>query len=186
MATVVKASGGAGDRRSEFAEIKIAPSGRITAYTGISPHGQGTETSFAQIVARELGVSPSEVQVLHSDTAISTHGSGTVASRGTVAGGSALQVVVQEARSKLSQIASHLMKCPAEDVTFQNGRVTNSGDPGQTLDLSEVVAAAFDEELLPPGLRVGLDFSGNFTLPSNPYAFGAHVVVVEVNKDTGQ
>ena len=186
VATVVKASGGAGDRRSEYAQIEIAPSGRITAYAGISPHGQGTETSFAQIVARELGVRPSEVQVLHSDTAISTHGSGTVASRGTVAGGSALQVVVQEAREKLSQIASHLLECPAEDIAFQNGRVTNGRDPRQTLDLSEVVSAAYDEELLPPGLQVGLDFSGNFTLPSNPYAFGAHVVVVEVNPDTGE
>ena len=185
MATVVKASGGAGDRRSEYAQIKIDASGRITAYTGVSPRGQGTETTFAQIVAGELGVSPSQVQVLHSDTAISQHGSGTVASRGTVSGASAVHVVAQDARRKLSEIASHLMQCPTGDITFQDGHVTNSAEPGQALELSEVISAAYDEELLPPGLQAGLEFSGNFTLPSNPYAFGAHVVVVEVNVETG-
>ncbi len=186
LATVVKASGGAGEMRSEYAQVRIEPSGQIAAYTGVSPHGQGSETAFAQVVANELGVSPSEVQVLHSDTAILPSGGGTAASRGTVAGASALYVVLQEARQKLSQIASHLLKCPADHIAFEHGRVFNRRNPGQAMTFAQVVSAANNEELLPPGVRPGLDFSGRFTLPGNPYAFGAHVVVVEVDRTTGE
>ena len=168
-----------------MAEVKIEPSGEIIVYTGISPHGQGTETSFAQIVAVELGVSPAEVQVLHGDTAMLPEGGGTAASRGTVVGASALYMAVQETRQKLSRIASHLMECPAEDIAFQDGHVINRRDPQKTLSFSEVASAAYNEELLPLGVEVGLDVSSTYTLPNNPFSFAAHVAVVEVDRDTG-
>ena len=185
LATVVKASGGGGDMRTEVAQVRIEPSGQVITYTGVSPHGQGTETSFAQIVAGELGISPADVQVLHSDTALANEGGGTAASRGTVAGASAMYLVAQEARQKLSQIAAHLLSCSADDIDFQDKRVLNRNNPGQTLSFSEVVSAAYDEELLPPEVPPGLEFDGRFTLPGNPYGFGAHVVVVGVDPDTG-
>ena len=186
LATVLKASGGGGDFLTESARVDVDASGRVTVYTGLSPHGQGTETSFAQLANRALGVNPSEVQVLHSDTALFPHGHGTAASRGTVAGGSALYVVLEQARDKLAQIASHLLECPAEDVVFEEGRVRSQQSPGPVLDFSEVAAAAHNEELLPPGVDVGLEFIGSFTLARTPFAFAAHVVVVEVDPDTGE
>ena len=186
LATVVKASGGGGDLLTEHARVEVDATGQVTVYTGVSPHGQGTETSFAQLASRELGVDPSEVQVLHSDTALFPLGFGTGASRGTVAGGSAVYVVLEQARDKLDQIASHLLQCPAEDVVFEQGRVRSRRSPGRGLEFSEVARAAHNEELLPPGVSVGLEFNGSFTLPHPSYGFGAHVAVVEVDPDTGE
>ncbi|MBI3325381.1 MAG: molybdopterin-dependent oxidoreductase, partial [Nitrospinae bacterium] len=186
LATVVKASGAYGDVRIDSAQVTIDPTGRITAYTGVSPHGQGSETTFAQIVADELGVSPSEVQVLHGDTAMFPSGGGTGASRGLTVGGSAVYAVLQEARRRLARIASHLLKCPAEDLSFQGGRVFNHRNPQQSATFTEVAAAAYQQTRLPPGVEAGLAFSGTYTLPANPYAFGTHVAVVEVDRETGE
>jgi carbon-monoxide dehydrogenase large subunit len=186
LATVVKASGAYGDYRTDGAQVTIAPSGQITAYTGVSPHGQGTETTFAQIVADELGVRPAEVQVVHGDTALFPSGGGTGASRGLTVGGSALFAVLQEARQKFARIASHLLQCTADDIAFQEGRLFNRGNPQQAMTFAEVAAAAYNEKLLPPGVAAGLEFSGTYTLPGNPYAYGAHVAVVEVDRETGE
>jgi len=185
LATVVKASGAYGDYRTEQAQVVIDAAGHIVAHTGVSPHGQGSETTFAQIVADELGVSPAEVQVLHGDTAQFPSGQGTAASRGLTVGGSALYAVLQQARQKLSRIASHLLQCPAEELTFQGGRVFHRTNLEQNVAFSELAAAAYNKERLPPGVEAGLAFSGTYTLPGNPYAFGAHVVVVEVDRETG-
>jgi carbon-monoxide dehydrogenase large subunit len=185
LATVVKASGGGGEMMTEHARVDISPSGGVTVYTGVSPHGQGTETSYAQVVANELGVSPSNVQVLHSDTSVIPEGGGTAASRGTVAGASALYVVLQDAKRKLSEIASHLLDCPQEAVAFANGRIFNQQRPEQTVGFAEVASAAFNEELLPSGVNAGLEFTGTYTLPNNPYSYAAHVATVEVDRDTG-
>ena len=186
LATVVKAGGAHGDIRTESARVTIDSSGQITAYTGVSPHGQGTETSFAQIAADDLGVTPPEVQFLHSDTAVFPTGGGTAASRGTVVGGSALYVALQDAKQKLTHIASNLLECSQEDVTLQDGRAFNRHQPDQSVSFRRVAAAAYNEELLPDGVEPGLDFNTTYTLPENPYAFGAHVVVVEVSQDTGE
>jgi aerobic carbon-monoxide dehydrogenase large subunit len=186
VATVVKASGAYGDYRTDSARVTIAPTGQITAYTGVSPHGQGSGTTFAQIIADALGVSPTEVQVRHGDTAIFPVGGGTGASRGLTVGGSALYAVLQDARQKLARLASHLLPCPAENLVFQSGHVRNHRNPEQVMPFAALAAAAYDEALLPADLSVGLDFSGTYTLPGNPYAFGAHVAVVEVDRQTGE
>jgi carbon-monoxide dehydrogenase large subunit len=186
LATVVKASGAYGDYRIDGARVSIAPTGDVTAYTGVSPHGQGSGTTFAQIVADELGVSPAEVQVSHGDTAHFPTGGGTGASRGLTVGGSALYAVLQEARQKLARLASHLLQCAADEVVFQGGRVFSQKSPEQSVPFAELAAAAYDEARLPAGVGAGLDFSGTYTLPGNPYAFGAHVAVVEVDRHTGE
>jgi carbon-monoxide dehydrogenase large subunit len=185
LATVVKAAGAYGDYRRESAQVHIDPTGHITAYIGVSPHGQGSATTCAQIVADELGVHPAQVQVRHSDTAIFPSGGGTGASRGLTVGGSALYTVLQEARHKLVRLASHLLACPAEEVTFQDGQVCDRRHPERAMPFAEVAAAAYNRDLLPSGVEAGLEFSGTYTLPGNPYAFGAHVAVVEVERDTG-
>jgi carbon-monoxide dehydrogenase large subunit len=185
LATVVKASGAQGDYRTDSAQVKITPTGQITAYTGVSPHGQGSGTTFAQIVADELGVNPAEVQVQYGDTAIFPAGGGTGASRGLTVGGSALYAVLQEARRKLSRLAAHQLHCSEGELIFQGGHICHCRNHEQTMTFAEVAAAAYDEALLPAGVEAGLEFSGAYTLPENPYAFGAHVAVVEVDRDSG-
>lgn len=185
LATVVKGSGARVTRLTDHARVIIEASGRVTVHTGLSPHGQGTETTFAQMTADELGVTPADVQVLHSDTDVLPHGGGTSGSRGLIAGGTALYGVLQEARRKLLAIASHLLQCPAEEITLLDGRAFNRQDPQQGIPFSQVAAAAYDEELLPPGEEPALDFVGSNTLPKSPYAFAAHVAVVEVSQESG-
>jgi aerobic carbon-monoxide dehydrogenase large subunit len=186
LATFTKSSGAAGDHRIESARVTIEPSGQITVYTGISPHGQGNATAFAQIVADELGVYPSQVRVQHGDTAIVPEGEGTSASRGLIVGGSAVYAVLQDARQKLTLIASQLLDCPAEDIGFQDGRVFNRQQPDTQLTFPQLAAAAYTAELLPAGVAHGLEFSSRYTLPNAPISFGAHAVVVEVDRDTGE
>ncbi len=188
VATVVKMAGAAGEARTEDAWINIDSAGKVTARTGISPHGQGSDICMAQVVADQLGITPSDVQVLHGDTDVVPSGGGTGATRGTVVGTSAMYTVAEKARQKLSLIAAHLMDCPAEDVVFEEGRVSSRGNPARAKTFAEIASAAYNEELLPPDVEVGLDFQDRFTLGVpyyNPHSFGAHVVVVEVDRDTG-
>jgi carbon-monoxide dehydrogenase large subunit len=176
LATFVKSSGAAGDHRIEGARVTMTSTGGITVYTGVSPHGQGSETTFAQVVADMLGVHPAQVRVRHSDTALVPFGEGTSASRGLIVGGSAVYAVVQEARQRLAHLAAELLACAAEDITFQDGLAVNRQRPAEQLTLPQLVAAAGDD---------GLDLSGSYTLPHAPVSFGAHAVVVEVSRETG-
>ncbi len=185
VATVVKGSGGRVTRLTDHARVIIEATGQVTIHTGVSPHGQGTETTFAQMAADELGVTPADIEVLHSDTDVLPHGGGTSGSRGLIAGGSALYPVLQEARTKLLAIAAHLLECPADDVVLEEGRAYNRRDPQKEIPFSQVAAAAYDEELLPPGQEPELDFVGSHTLTRSPYAFAAHVAVVQVSPETG-
>jgi carbon-monoxide dehydrogenase large subunit len=186
LATFLKSSGAAGDHRIESAEVTITPAGDIIVYTGISPHGQGSETSFAQIVADELGVHPAQVRVRHSDTALFPSGEGTSASRGLIVGGSAVYAVVQETRQHLAHLASELLACAAEDIDFQNGRAFNRHKPEERLTFAQLVAAASSQAHGSVEAERGLVVSGTYTLPGAPFSFGAHAVVVEVNRETGQ
>jgi carbon-monoxide dehydrogenase large subunit len=131
-------------------------------------------------------VHPSQVQVKHGDTEIVPFGEGTSASRGLIVGGSAVYTVIQEARQTLQQLATQLLRCAAEDVRFQDGRVFDRHMPETQLTFSELATAAYAAELLPAGIDGGLDFSAQYTLPNAPISFGAHAVVVEVDRDTGE
>jgi carbon-monoxide dehydrogenase large subunit len=189
LATVIKMSGGSGESRAEEAWLTIEPSGQVVARTGVSPHGQGSETAFAQIVADALGVTPNDVRVLHGDTAVVPSGGGTGSTRGTVVGGSALYVVAQQARAELSHMAAAVLHCAAEDVVLQEGRVFNRQQPAHAIPFAEFAATACHAQQGPPGLEAGLQFSGRFVLGApyqNPHAFSAHVAVVEIDPDTGE
>ena len=188
IATVVKMGGAGGEVRVEEGWINIDSSGAVNTRTGVSPHGQGSDICFAQIVGDQLGVNPYEIEVLHSDTDVVPRGGGTGATRGMVVGGSAMHVVGEKARGKLSRIASHMLECAPEDIEFEEEHVFNRRSPDQRLTFAEVAAAAHDEETLPPGEEIGLDFEERFTLAVpyyNPHAFATHVVVVEIDRDTG-
>jgi aerobic carbon-monoxide dehydrogenase large subunit len=186
VATVVKASGGRGEMKTSQARISVEPTGHIKVYTEVSPHGQGTETTFAQIAADELGVRVEDVQVLHGDTDMLPAGQGTFASRGLTIGGSAVYVGLREARQKMARIAARFLECPSEAIVFQGGRVFDRRYPDQTLTFSQVAAAAHRAEGLPPGMEPGLECLVSFMLPENPFGFAAHVAVIEVDCATGE
>ena len=173
LATFIKSSGAGGEHRVESARVTIDSSGQIDVYTGVSPHGQGTETTFAQIAAETLGVDPSQVRVHHSDTAIYPHGIGTSASRGLIIGGSAVQLALQEAREKLAGFASKFFSCFAADIKFSDGEVFDLHHPDTKIPFEKLAA-----------MESGLDFEHEYTLPQSPVSFGAHAVVVEVDQDT--
>ena len=173
LATFIKSSGAGGEHRVESARVRIDSSGQIDVYTGVSPHGQGTETTFAQIAAETLGVDPSQVRVHHSDTAIYPHGIGTSASRGLIIGGSAVQLALEEAREKLAGFASKVFSCPAADIKFSDGEVFDLHHPDTKIPFEKLAA-----------MESGLDFEHEYTLPQSPVSFGAHAVVVEVDQDT--
>jgi carbon-monoxide dehydrogenase large subunit len=186
LATVVKASGGRGDMRRSLARIRVEPDGQVSISTEVSPHGQGTATTFAQIAADVLGIRPDQVRVLHGDTAMLPWGQGTFASRGMSVGGSAVYDGLRQARQKLALVAAHLLECAPQDIAFEAGQVYNRRGPEQTIPFAEVAAAAPRHASRPPETEAGLEFDVDYVLPDNPYGFGAHVAVVEVDRDSGE
>jgi aerobic carbon-monoxide dehydrogenase large subunit len=186
VATVVKASGGRGEMKTSHARISVEPSGLVKVYTEVSPHGQGTETTFAQIAADELGVRIEDIQVLHGDTDMLPTGQGTFASRGLTIGGSAVYEGLCETRQKMARIAARFLECPSEAIVFQNGRVFDRRYPDQALTFSQVASAAYRAEVLPPDMQPGLECLVSFVLPENPFGFAAHVAIIEVDRATGE
>jgi carbon-monoxide dehydrogenase large subunit len=185
LATFLKSSGASGEHRVENARVSLAASGDITVYTGISPHGQGSETAFTQLVAEVLGVYPAQVRVCHGDTALFPHGEGTSASRGLIVGGSAVYTVLQEARQHLAHVAAERLACAAEDVYFQSGRVGNRQQPEASITLAELIAMAFTGVQGTASGERSLDFQGRYTLAQAPMSFAAHAAVVEICPETG-
>jgi carbon-monoxide dehydrogenase large subunit len=167
----------------ESATVKIEPSGMVTIMTGASPHGQGEETTFAQLAADELGVGMDHVIVLHGDTAIVQYGIGTFGSRGTAVGGTALYFALQDLKAKAKKFGEMLLE--SDDVTFAGGGCT-CNKTGNTVTLAQIAGASYRAMKLPPKTEPGM-VATHFWEPSNfTFPFGAHLVVTEVDRDTGQ
>ena len=167
----------------ESATVKIDPSGAVTVMTGCSPHGQGEETTFAQIAADELGVGMDDVQVVHGDTAIVQYGIGTFGSRGTAVGGPALYYACQELKDKIKKFGEMLLE--SEDVTFAGGRcVCNKS--GKSCTLAQIAGASYRAMKLPANTAPGLQATYFWEPPNFAFPFGAHIVVTEIDRDTGQ
>lgn len=168
----------------ESANVRVEPSGQVTVATGISPHGQGQETSFAQIIADELGVSMDDVVVVHGDTARTPAGRGTMGSRGLVVGGVALYRAAENVRDKAIRIAAHLLEASPLDIEITNGKYFVRGVPDRGVTLREIAQAAYTAQL-PEGLDPGLEAVDFYHPPSTTFPFGADVAVVEVEPSTG-
>jgi carbon-monoxide dehydrogenase large subunit len=154
-------------------------------YTGSSPHGQGEETTFAQIVAEEFTIPIESVLILHGDTDSTPEGRGTYGSRTTAVGGSAVYNATQRLKEKMKQIASHMLEASASDVTLEDGKFSVAGSPQKSVAFAEVAATANLSNTLAPGIEPGLETTVFFEPESCVFPFGTHVCVVEVDKDTG-
>ena len=184
VATVVKASGGKAGVRVSNSRVRIDLAGLVHVYTDVSPHGQGTATSFAQIAADALGIQPEQVRVYHGDTDELEAGNGTTSSRGLAVGGSAAYMALQEAREKVARIGAHLLGCAQNQVTLSGGTAHHAAS-GKSVTMAEIAAVAEDASTLLAGLEPGLTFEVTWTLPANPFAFAAHIALVEIDPGTG-
>jgi carbon-monoxide dehydrogenase large subunit len=172
---------------SEYGAVAVEPDGRVTVRTGTSPHGQGHETAFSQLVAATLGVDPEEVTVLHSDTALLPRGDGTMASRSLQVGGSAVLRAAEQVLDKARRLAAHLLEARVEDVAvFPGEGLGAAGAPSTALPWRELAAAAAELARRPAGMAPGLDAATDFELPGVTYPFGAHLAVCEVDVETGR
>lgn len=170
----------------ESGAVRVEPSGTITVLTGTSPHGQGLETAFAQIVADHLSVPMENVTVLHGDTAVVAAGVGTFGSRSISVGGSAIAASVEKVLDKARRIAAALLEAAPEDIVWASGRFGVRGAPGRVLTLAEVAAAAYAGKALPAGVEPGLEATTVWDPPNFTFPSGTHIAVVEVDPETGQ
>jgi len=170
----------------ETSMVRVERTGTVTVHTGTSPHGQGEETSFAQIVADELGVSMDSVSVLHGDTAVVSSGVGTFGSRGLAVGGAALMMSLGKVKDKAKRLAANVMDANPDDLVYEDGRISVKGSPDRGMSLAEISDVAHNAVKLPPGEEPGLQ-AQSFFEPSNfTFPFGTHIAVVEIDKDTGK
>jgi aerobic carbon-monoxide dehydrogenase large subunit len=169
----------------ESATVRIEPTGKVTVLTGVSPHGQGQETSFAQIAADMVGVGIDDVTVIHGDTSIVQYGIGTFGSRATAVGGTALVMATEKVLRKAKRIAAHMLGIDSENVTFENGRFSGSPEDKQ-MTIQEVALAAHLARSLPEDTEPGLSASHFFEPKNFTFPFGTHICVVEIDRDTGE
>src|SRR5436305_372032 len=196
----------------ESATVRIEPTGKVTVLTGASPHGQGQETSFAQIAADELGVDLNDVTVIHGDTGIVQYGIGTFGSRATAVGGTAVLVAIQKLKEKANKIAAHLLKADTASITFAAGcysctraaAAAGASEPvvpvgeapagaipdaetegKSSLTIQEVALAAHVARDLPPDTEPGLSATYFFEPKNFTFPFGTHIAVVEIDRETG-
>jgi carbon-monoxide dehydrogenase large subunit len=171
---------------SEYGEVVVEADGQVTARTGVSPHGQGHETAFAQLVATTLGVDAGQVRVVHSDTAALPRGDGTMGSRSLQVGGSAVVEAAGRVLDKATALAAHLLEAPVEDVALFPGEGLGvAGAPSTALAWAELAAAAADPARRPSGMGPGLEAAVDFELKRSTFPFGAHLAVCEVDTETG-
>ena len=169
----------------ESATVRVEPTGKITVLTGVSPHGQGQETSFAQIAADMFGVEMDDVTVIHGDTSIVQYGIGTFGSRATAVGGTALVVAAEKVLDKARRIAAHILETDAESITFENGRFSGSPQDKQ-VTIQEVALAAHLARTIPDGTEPGLSATYFFEPKNFTFPFGTHICVVDIDKSTGE
>src|SRR5690606_14864098 len=159
----------------DSAEVRVAPSGAVTVLTGISPHGQGNETSLAQIVADELGIDMELITVKASDTAITPQGIGTFGSRGTAIGGGAVMLASRKVQEKVKQFAAAMLEVSPEDIALQDGKASVIGAPDRSVTFARVAQAAHAMDGIPGGLEPGLDAQSFFKPEGRQFPFGVHL-----------
>ncbi len=169
----------------ESAIVRFHPTGKVHVFIGASPHGQGEETTFAQIVASEIGVDAGDVKIFHGDTDSTPMGWGTYGSRTTAVGGAALALAVRKIRDKAKVLAAHLLEASVEDMDYEDGKFFVKGSPDKAKTIQDVALMANVAWNLPEGMEAGLEASTFYDPPNFVFPYGAHLAVVEVDANTG-
>jgi carbon-monoxide dehydrogenase large subunit len=170
----------------EAATVRILPTNKVQVVTGTAPHGQGHETAWSMIVADRLGISPDDVDVLHSDTAIAPLGLDTYGSRSLPVGGVAIAMACDKVIDKAKKIAAHQLEANEDDLEFVGGSFTVKGSPDRTMPLAAIAFEAFTAHNLPDGLEPNLEAQVTYDPPNFSWPFGTHICTVEIDTETGQ
>ncbi len=173
-----------GLRMFDSAELRVHPTGKAMLRMGVKSQGQGHETTFAQIVASELGIPSTDIAVEEGDTDTAPYGLGTYASRSTPVAGAATALVARKLRDKARKIASHLLEAAEEDLEWENGRFFVKGSPDRAKTIQEIAFAAYTN--IPEGMEAGLEGVHYYDPPNMTFPFGTYAVVVDIDKGTGQ
>ncbi len=168
------------------ATVRVERSGSITVLTGLSPHGQGLDTTLAQICADEFGVRVEDVRLNWGDTMISPYGFGTWGSRSAITGSTVMKMSIDKVKEKAKQIAAHALGVRREDIEFEDGKFYSKRYAQKVLSLREVAEIAYNASDLPNGMEPGLSSTSFYDPPSPSYAFGVHLPIVEVDPDSGK
>ncbi len=169
----------------EAATVRVLPTGAVQVVSGTTPHGQGHETCWSQIVADKFGVSPDLVEVVHSDTATTPQGMDTYGSRSLPVGGVAVAMAADEVVAKAKRLAAHQLECAEEDLELVDGELRVRGTPTKSMTLQAVAFEAFSAHDLPDGMEPNLYGQVTYDPPNFTFPFGTHVAVVEVDEETG-
>ena len=170
----------------EHSQVTVERDGRISATTGTSPHGQGNETTFAQMLADQFGVPLDHVTIHHGDTAVVKQGIGTFGSRSQAVGGAALHDAGSKVKAKMAKFAAALLEAHESDLVFENGTIAVKGAPASAKPFAEVAAYAYRPVRLPEGLTPGLSDEAFFEPSNNTYPFGCHIAMLEIDRETGE
>lgn len=169
----------------ESANVRVHLTGKVVVTTGSLPHGQGLETTFAQIVADELGVPYDDVIVEHSDTAGTPFGYGTYGSRSAAVGGTAIYKSVAKIKDKARILAAHMLEANPDDIIYDQGRAYVKGSPEQGKTIAEIALQASLAYSLPDTMEPFLDETTYYDPPNCTFPFGTHICIVEITPETG-
>jgi len=170
----------------ESATVRVHPTGKVTVFTGSHSHGQGHETTFAQVAADELQVPFEDVEIVHGDTGQIPFGMGSYGSRSGPVGAAAIYQSTQKIKDKAKKIAAHLLEANEADVVYEGGKFAVKGSPGRSKSFGDVALMAYLAHNMPKNLEPGLEAISFFDPGNFVFPFGTHVCVVEVARDTGQ
>ena len=172
----------------DAATVRVEPTGEVRGFVSAASQGQGHATTFAQILADELGVDLGAVTIIAGDTERCPHGSGSFASRSMVVSGGALVLAARRVRDKITRIAAHMLEAAPEDLTLDGGRVAVRGAPGRAVTVADVAALAYRPAAgtLPPGVDPALETTQYYDPPPATFSNGTHLVVVDLDEETGQ
>jgi carbon-monoxide dehydrogenase large subunit len=170
----------------ESANVRVHPTAKVTIFTGSHSHGQGHETTFAQIAADELQMPMEDIEIVHGDTGQVPFGMGTYGSRSGPVGGTAVYLSVQKVKEKAKKIAAHLLEASENDLVYEGGKFFVKGSPGRAKSFGDVALMAYLAHNLPKGLEPGLEALSFFDPGNFVFPFGTHICEVEVDRATGK
>ncbi|MEK6574864.1 MAG: molybdopterin cofactor-binding domain-containing protein, partial [Chloroflexota bacterium] len=173
-----------GIKMFDSAEIRIHPTGKAIARFGTKSQGQGHETTYAQIIAEELGIPASDIKVEEGDTDTAPYGLGTYASRSTPTAGAAASIASRKIREKAKKIAAHLLEAAEEDLVWERGKFYVKGSPDRAKTIQEIAFAAYTNH--PQGMEAGLEAVDYYDPPNLTFPFGSYICVVDIDRGTGQ